>query len=148
MSSREEKTEILLHPRFPKFKSLFNSAHEEMGEIRLQICNFKSWFNSARFLNKRPPKCWSIGCTVGTERVDLQFVVEVVEDNRRLLVTICNLSTYDVCFGGTMSAAMRMDVSSIFKLVWSSLGIGRHQVRVDIFIYRRGYNILLLLLHS
>ena len=87
--------------RIPKFKSFFDSDRDGIAPITLKMDNFKSWFNSARFLNMRPPRNWSITRTVGTEKIDLKFVAEVDEDNT-LLVTICNMSDYEVCFEGTM----------------------------------------------
>ena len=109
--------------------SILKSDRDEIAATTLKMDNFKSWFNSARFLNMRPPINWEIMRLVGTEKIDLKFVAEVDEDNA-LIVTICNMSDYDVCFEGTMKAKITMETSNIAERVWHALG----RRRVKIFV--------------
>lgn len=102
------------------------SSTEETADIILRIDSFKSWFNSARFFDKRSTKSWAISFTVGTEKVFLKFVAEVADDNK-LHITIGSLSGFDVCFGGTISTNLRM-ASNFGERVLRSLG--KHQVQI------------------
>ena len=129
MSHSEEREEFLLRMKISKFKSFFNSDRDKIAPIKWKMDNFKSWFNSARFLNMRSPQSWSIWRTVGTAKIDLRFVAEVDGDNT-LLVTICNMSDYDVCFEGTMRAKLTMDTLNIAERVWHALGRRRVQTLV------------------
>ena len=106
------------------------------AEINLRIGDFKGWFNSAQFLNKRSPKCWSAEFPVGTEKVDLYFVAEVDDDNR-LRITICNFSSYEVClevsgsfdaFFIKLSTAFRIKASNVGQRILQSLW--RNQVQI------------------
>ena len=106
-----------------------SSKSKETAEFELELEDFKSWFNSARFLNKRSATSWKVTCEVGTEKVALLIMAEVDAENK-LCVTICNFSTYEVRFLGTIKTELQMEASNIAQRVLLDLG---RRLRVRVF---------------
>lgn len=99
------------------------ASFKESTKFNVEIPNFKCWFNSARFFNEKFAKNWTKTFTVGTKKVSLRIVTEVDgEIDGRLSITICNYSTFDVCFGGTMKATLQMEASNITERILLRLG--------------------------
>ena len=105
------------------------SMSTETAEFKLEMEGFKSWFNSARFLNKRSAKTWEVTWEVGTENVALLIMAEVDADDK-LCVTVCNFSTFEVHFLGTIGTDLQMEASNIAQRIFLDLG---RRLRVPIF---------------